>query len=772
MTKPITPPGEDATHGVRAKPVPFQGDWRSSASKPPGEDALDRAKHSFNRPAPPGEDGVDDPRSDQDMYDEAERAGTVEEETDVSPQRTDINFLQLVREAEQQALLYQNQNNRRAWSQSFRAWHNEHFSGSKYLKPDWRNRSKIFIPKTRSAVRKDSAAVMASLFNSVDAINCLPGDEGDNNQRAAAALLQELVNYRTDRASGKASAPWFLLANGARQDALLTGVCLSKQSWDLEFRQNGWEEVDVVDEGGGIATVKREVWLPERDRPNMQLIPPENFVIDPAADWTNPVQSAAYIILKWPMRIDDIRRNVKRPHSPWNDVPDSILRTAVQASKFDMEELRRARESGIDRYDESQTGWEFQIIWVYEVFMKTAGDDWTFVSAGDKAYLTDPQPVREAYPEQFGERPLAMGYGNLESHRIFPMSAVESWQQLQLEINDLRNLALDATKQNVMPVTKVVRGRNIDLDQVKRRSSGSAIIVTKPDDVTWEQPPQLSQAVPLMNRELELEFDDLAGQFNGGTTENNNALSRTLGGLKLVAGSANAVQEYDIRVWIATWAEPALAQFARLIQYYESDPIILGICGNRAQLFEKYGVNQVTNELLEQEVLVRVSVGLGAGDPNARLQKFQMATSIAAPLLAQSKQFQSGEYTVNADAVMDEVYGAAGYRDGGKRFITKGQPQQNPMGGLQMQELTAKINRLNAQGKGALMTGLAALAKVNLGDRQLEADNANALMSQTMQAHDMGHQHAHMMHDRILAATDHGHRHGLAIHTRPTPNFL
>jgi hypothetical protein len=48
---------------------------------------------------------------------------------------------------------------------------------------------------------------------------------------------------------------------------------------------------------------------------------------------------------------------------------------------------------------------------------------------------------------------------------------------LQQESNDIRNLSLDALKQNIMPVTKVVRGKNVDLDQLKRRGQGSSVMV-------------------------------------------------------------------------------------------------------------------------------------------------------------------------------------------------------------------------------------------------------------------------------------------------------
>lgn len=733
---PSKPHGEDPTNGVRGTPVPFE-----SSGAPPGEDGISRA-------------GL--VKSDE-IENRAANTGLPEDE-DGDPE--EIDFLKLVREAEEQALLYMGQVNRRAWTQSLRAFHNEHFVGSKYMRPEWRNRSKFFVPKTRSAVRKDSAALAASLFGTVDAISCQPGDESDPRQRASASIVQQLVNYRTNRTSGRAALPWFHITMGARMDSVIHGICLSKQSWKLELKHS--ETRKVTRENGEQVT--EEAYTPVFDRPDSQLIPPENFVIDPAADWTNPAQTAAYIIIKWPMRVDEIKKKQKSPLNPWNEIDEEVLRTSLENGKFDMAAIRRARESGLDRLDETQTGYEFQIVWVYETFMRVEGQDYTFISVGDKDYLTDPKPVEEVYPEQFGERPLTLGYGSLESHRIFPMAPVESWQMGQGQLNDLRNLTLDAVKQNVMPVSKVVRGKQVDLDQVRKRASGSSILVSNKDDVTWDRPPDIPQSVPMMTRELELELDDLAGQFNGGTAENNNALSRTLGGLKLVSGAANSVQEYDIRVWLETWCEPALAQIVRLEQYYEHDPIVLGICGQRAQLFQKYGINKIDDELLEAQVSISVSAGLGAGDPQQRLAKFTSAAQIVSPLLAQTKEFQTGEVEIDWEAVVAEVFGAAGYRDGGQRFFKKGAPKPpNPMQDLAAQKIQSEIEKNKATGKSALLTGLAAVGKAQLGQHELEADTVDMLLGHKANAQDMGHQHGHRHNEMHLSALDHGHRHGLAI---------
>lgn len=717
---------------------------------------------------PRGEDGVDRPfdgsqeTGPRDLYKETMDAmvppGTVDDDAPTEEdgeQPSDQEFLRLVNYAEEQALLYMNQINRRTWASSYRAYHNQHFQGSKYDSPDWKARSKIFVPKTRASVRRDMAALAASLFGSVDAVRCSPGNEGDPKQRAAAALMQEVVNYRTDRTSGRASIPWFHVAMGARQDCLLTGVCLSKQYWKLELRRSPKPEESQEKNPvtGEMETVKQRVWRPFIDRPEIELFPPENFVIDPAAVWTHPVQSAAYVILKYPMHVDEVKAKAKDPRNPWHEVAEEMLVNSKKQSKFEMAAIRRAREFGIDRLDDVQNTGDFKIVWVYETFMRVDGIDYTFFSVSDKAMLTDPKPVDEVYPEQHGERPIVMGYGNLETHRIFPMSPVESWRQLQLETNDIRNLTLDAIKTNVTPVTKVVRGRNVDLDQLKRRAATSSILVTKPDDVTWDRPPEIPQSTVMMQQRLDTEFDDLAGQYNASTVQNNNAMERTLGGLKLAAGAANAVQEFDLRVFIETWCEPVLAQTIRLEQYYESDAIVLGLAGDRAQLWQKHGVDTITDELLEQEVTLRVNIGLGAGDPQQRLGKFASAIQIVVPLLMQSPKFKSGEYEMDEDSIMEEVFGAVGYRDGGKRFVRKNpEPKPNQMGDLQMEKLKSEISKNKATGKASLMQGLSALAKVVLGDKVLEADMANSLL-------DRRDSDA----DQYLAALDHGHRHGMEM---------
>ena len=304
MALRTTPPGQKTDLPPRALPTAFYG----PGNTPPGEDGLTRADELENQ---------------------AQSSATYPGETDDYTQHG-VDFLSIVRTAEQQAQLYTAQVNRRAWTQSLRAFHNEHYIGSKYTRPEWRGRSRLFVPKTRTAVRKDLAAVAASLFNNIDAISCLPGNEGDPRQRGAAAVMEELVNYRTDRTSGKASFPWFLISCGARMDADLTGICVSKQYWKQEFRKTHEERVRAQGEDGNDVIARREHYALEIDRPDMLLFPSENVVIHPGADWTNPAQSAAYLILKYPMTVDEIQAKQNAPVNPWLPVDEATLRSVGQ----------------------------------------------------------------------------------------------------------------------------------------------------------------------------------------------------------------------------------------------------------------------------------------------------------------------------------------------------------------------------------------------------------------------------------------------------------
>src|SRR5882672_4595378 len=111
------------------------------------------------RATPPGEDGVlkSGPTPSDNIIGRASRAVALaeeghgeagmpfaEDEVPFDEVPTDDEFLQMVYEADAQSLQYINQVNRDQWERGYRAYHQEHFSESKYRRsaPDGRRGSR------------------------------------------------------------------------------------------------------------------------------------------------------------------------------------------------------------------------------------------------------------------------------------------------------------------------------------------------------------------------------------------------------------------------------------------------------------------------------------------------------------------------------------------------------------------------------------------------------------------------------------------------------
>lgn len=113
----------------------------------------------------------------------------------------------------------------------------------------------------------------------------------------------------------------------------------------------------------------------------------------------------------------------------------------------------------------------------------------------------------------------------------------------------------------------------------------------------------------------------------------------------------------------------------RCTQYYETDNVILSLAAKRVGLYQKFKIDKITDELLLNELTVRVNVGMGNTDPQRRVEKLMFATKNAAQLPGMAGRMKATE-------VADEIYGALGYKDSSRFFRTDEEQtehtQQNP----------------------------------------------------------------------------------------------
>lgn len=631
----------------------------------------------------------------------------------------EARFLTAVRDAGRISLQYQTQAVSRSLARSYRAWRNEHDESSKYRTSAWRGRSRLFVPKTRSAVRKQMATATAAFFSTDDVVNVEASYGDDEMQRASAAVLKADLNYRLTASNRKSGMPWFLTCIGAVNDANLTGVIISKEYWEYETVEDEAMEMVLEDEEDPASDyVERSVKINRvvKDRPMIDLLPVENVRVDPAAPWYDVAQLGAWFIARYPMHISDLRTMMESDgkngvEQGWrSDVPDSVLikgRTDDTSSS-----TRSVREGSSDRYDEVNASLgDWDIVWIQENFIRIDGIDWHFWSVDHHGLLSDIRKTEDAYPALHGDRPYTFGVGALDPHRVYPMAPVESWQPLQLEMNDIVNLRLDTLKRSIAPLAKVKRGKKVDLKQVQRRGQPDAVLqVDSMEDVEFEATPGPSGQSYTETSSLNSSFDELSGTFSTSSVESNRRLNETVGGMQLLSGSANALSEFDLRVFNETWAERSIRHVVHMIQYHESDETVLAIAGSKARVWQKYGVSPTLDDLLAAELTTKINIGVGSSDPMQKLAKLSAALEMSAPL---TEILEKQGISPDGEALIEEIFGAAGFKDGRRffKFDEEG-AQQNQM----PPELIEMMEKLKVQ-----------MAEIEAGREKVDKDNQTKL---------------------------------------------
>jgi len=612
---------------------------------------------------------------------------------------------------------------RSAWLRSYKAFRNEHFDGSKYLSKRFQQRSKLFKPKTRSAIRKNQSSAAGAMFGSADVVTLTAQDESNPKQRASAALKQEIMNYRLDR-HGNASIPWFLVSMGAHQDAQITGLSVSKQYWKWEERKSD----------GAIVF----------DRPDILNIPPENLILDANCEWTRPAQTSPVLTVRFAMTVAEVVAMLggnEASKTKWLPVSKDKLLQHAGMTPDDIKAVRGARSGGQDGQEIQPSHEDSRIIWVYENFIRKDGEDYQCWSIGGETLLSVPQYTYVAYPEYFGNRPYVIGFGALETHRAYPMAPTESWQQLQQEANDLVNLRLDQMKKVVNPVAKVKRGRMIDLDAVQRSAQDGVMLVTDMEDMEWDRPPDVPASAYNESNYLNNDFDELAGSFSTSSVQSNRSLNDTVGGMKLLNNAASNITEFDLKVWIETWAEPVLGQLLKLEEFYESDEKVLVLAGNKAELVERYGIDEITDTLLKEDVTLKVAAGIGAGDPMQSLTKLQAGLTMVGEAMSMAANLGQPVPEIKWTEFIDEVVGKTGYKNAFERFFIDPsqkppQPDPNAMAEAEKEKAKAEQEAIKAQEaekNRQLDASKAQLASQDKGKDRASKEKIEALKLQAQQ---------------------------------------
>lgn len=578
--------------------------------------------------------------------------------------KEDAYIKNLARAAFDSSTNWLNAGRRLAWNDSLRAFQGLHPSGSKYLSTDFRYRSKLFRPKSRIVVRKAEAQAAMAFFSNQDIISIDPTDDDNPQQLASSRIMKELLQHRLTK-----TIPWFQTLCGARQDTDVMGICVAKAYWKFEEQFSHVENRPVFDansnqpifdEFGQPQIEEYDIYNKIADHPWIDLLAPENFRFDPGADWRNPVATSPYVIEIIPMYMCDARQKIKS--GEWFPVSENSMRAA---SNLDDDTTRRSREQGrVPGKDHD--AWkpkDYDIFWVRENILRYDGEDMHCITlANSGELLTKPVPLKEVYLH--GARPYVCGVSSIEAHKTYPASKIELIKDLQSQANDVVNLRLDNVKLSLNPRQFISTGSGIDPTDVRSYQPSKVIITKDPkSDVVWDRPPEVTQSSYEEQDKINQDFDDLSGDMSGANIQSNPQTYQSVGNMELLTGNASMISEYELRIFAETFVEPLIRHLIQLEQAYETDEVIIAMAGKKAQLFQRYGINNITDDLLHQELNCRVNVGLGATNPQQKLKNFMTAAAAVKDLYGEAAAICS-----NPAEVITELFALCGYKDGDRFF--------------------------------------------------------------------------------------------------------
>ena len=583
------------------------------------------------------------------------------------------------------------------WETNLAHFNNQHAPSTNFRRQDWR-RSRVFRPKTRAATKTSEAALTVAAFSTSDVVDIQPEDERDPLQVASAAINQNILEYRLDR-----RMPWFQTAIGAYQSTKVYGLCISHQYWryeaDTDYEPALMDDGSLMTDDDGYP-MGYEVPIVRKDELVCDLIAPENFRFDPMCDWRNPCKSSPYLLYMMPVyagealeKMESLDRKTGKPQWKPHKLGEIL---ATRRKNYDRTRQAREGRERIDPADE-QHGNAYTTLWAHMNIVKINGTDMVYWTMGTELLLTDAIPLREAFDWlEEGERPFTVGFSTIEAFRNYPAGDVEQSSGLQEEINQIANQRLDNVKLVLNKRYYVKRGSQVDLDALVRNVPGGGVMMNDPEkDVKTVNTPDVTQSSYAEQEKLAMEFDELVGNFSQGTPAGQSGGGKQAVGNNVIASqTAGSMSDYSLRIFFETWMEPVLKQLVKLIQAYENDDVILSIAAKKSKLLLRFGISEVTDQLIRQDLMVRINVGMGNTDPIRRVERliFGLEKTAALPKMAER---------MKTDRVADEIFGSLGYRDATGFFMSDDElkKKMEEEGDQTPPEVKVKMQELQTRGE-------------------------------------------------------------------------
>lgn len=336
-------------------------------------------------------------------------------------------------------------------------------------------RANLFIPYVYSIVETVVPRLIAAVFSSRPYIGILPvKEEAIEN----AKDMENLIDYQLTQKIGiiGVATSWF-------KEALIYGTSILKVGWEYEEAEVWVDEPLMEIFGFPIGSRRVKKVQPVKDDPLVEHIDLWDFYIDPRA---KDIDEADYCIHKvfrdisYLKRMEEqgIYKNIDEVVKVSKEGAGSWYEEGVGTTAFETGMNTRLGLIGMQSIDKPSNKIEVLEYWT---------DDRVIAVANRSVVIRN-----DENPYHHRKKPFVRLVDVLVPHEFYGIGEIEPIEDLQYELNSLRNQRMDNINILINRMWKVIRGADIDVRQLISRPGG----IIEVDD---------------MNDVQELQMTDLSG---------------------------------------------------------------------------------------------------------------------------------------------------------------------------------------------------------------------------------------------------------------------
>lgn len=419
-----------------------------------------------------------------------------------------------------------------------------------------RNRSTLYIPYVYAVIETITPRAVKAVISNKPFLAVLPNTDYDGQRaKALEALLQFQLETKIN---------FVRTATDFIKDMLIYGTAVMRTSWRTKTAMRKRREMlPFLDEVGEVSFVPQEIEEEAiiYDAPVVDNVDLFDFYIEPHA---RDLDSAGYVIHRIAMGEEELQERVKQGYyteAATKYLKDKLEEGELAGGTYGTEDFGSIQKADAIGYGTGTTLPKFEVL-----------EYWTndhVVAVLDREVVIK----NEANPYYHNQKPFVSAVDIPVTNEFYGIGEVENLQDLQLELNTLRNQRIDNVSMTLNAMWKVLRAADVDVDQLQSRTGG-IVYVDEMEDIEKLEFPNITANAYEETFTIQKDMDNTSGVYDyarGRTTDRRETATTAT----ILTSSAN--ERFDMKIIML--AEEGLKRLGKQLlslnqQFLETDTTV------------------------------------------------------------------------------------------------------------------------------------------------------------------------------------------------------